>query len=147
MRNALRSLGIVVVLMGTNMHVVNMINQAPVSRTAEEIQCWCYVWEKLPRLSLDFLAQKFKGVPESIMQVAKSSRPLFAVRFLEIYSKLISTPMTELERVDESLKDLFTRYMSAKFSNFGKFHVASREGQCLLLMNSAYVLEHDLDQV
>jgi predicted translin family RNA/ssDNA-binding protein len=73
-RNILRSVGLVVVLMGTNSSAANCIQFATVSRTDEEAQVWCRVIKRLPKQSEDSLGRL--GATEIIRTLLQSYQSL-----------------------------------------------------------------------
>lgn len=159
MRNALRSLNIALILLGTDAHVSNMVEQARGSSTSERIDIttfrgtflvvkdessepWCFVAHNLPSVIINPLRKLYGSVDDGnkLMPIVRNSRPYFA-QFL--YQKLAEG----LSSLDDILPKFFD-VATQKKSMFSKASHTDEDylgllGQSMLFMNSCAITDED----
>ena len=138
-RNLFRSLKWVVVLMGTDSSVANLVVQSNASRC--ESDPWCFVYHKLPRFVVpdnykELYNERCSQFP-SLSYILHHSRPWFSLLTLGVLRDLNQT--LDLMAFQEVIK----RVASMVFDKKGIFFKdGGRYGQVALFLNMAYSENH-----
>ena len=131
MRNCIRTLNIVLIIMGTNAAAANLVDQMEQSRGNDDNDPWCFLYPRLPKIRIELLNLP-KNLQNEIVQVISSSRPLFGVFAAE---KLPSNLNFSAEAIDDWLTEIATHISDSKSIFKNKF---GRHGQICLFLNMSY---------
>jgi hypothetical protein len=130
MRNCIRSLNFVLIIMGTNAAAANLLEQNLQSREVIH-KYWCFLYPRLPRINTAMLNLPSK-LQNKIVQIISSSRPLFGIFAADnlpgdskYSSDFMDQWLTNIAQCISKSKNLFN-------NNFG------RHGQLCLFLNMSY---------
>jgi hypothetical protein len=133
LRNAFRSVGIRLIIMGTHSATSNLVEFAKNSRT--DSNPWCYLFTKLP--SMKTQVANLCSSDSSIHAIACHSRPLFVEMMEEFLDDAKFTDKSSLSCafIDRLLNDVRSRILTRKpiYRN-----ESGRHGQVCLFLNAYY---------
>jgi hypothetical protein len=134
-RNCFRSLGLGLVMLGTDSSAAKLPSTIGFSSRTDTPRVWCHVIGKFPVSRVSLL-----GLPESpppwLEYILVKSRPLFAQLVADnLKNNLKHCPFSDF---DQLMKDVFTDLVNVK-TIFGNHH--GKLGQLRLFQNAHYPLE------
>lgn len=132
-RNGFLAVGIIVIIMGTDARVANLIKRSKMSRPGDPYK-WCYIFTELPKVIDTFQDAKISSLWHNILL---HSRPLFAKKAFE----LLCVPDTNYSLNPNSLlKFLFDAF--AYYKGIKKM-IKGQLGQVAMSLNVCHIGAHD----
>jgi hypothetical protein len=133
-RNCFRSLGLGLVMCGTDSRAAKLPANIGASSRSKDAYPWCFVFGHFPTVKLS-LFDLPESTPEWLKTILESSRPLFAQFAVDEIRK---SPNFENFNFNSLLKAVFERLINVK-KIFGKYY--GQLGQLRLFNNSHYALK------
>jgi hypothetical protein len=130
-RNCFRSLGLGLVMLGTDSRAAKLPSDIGESSRSELPRPWCYIIGKFPAVNLSLLEMP-ADVSNWLQYILMNSRPLFA--------QLVASKMFHgFKDFDTLMKDVFLHLVTVK-KIYGNYH--GKLGQLRLFQNAHYSLEN-----